>query len=209
DSGPVLNGPSAALGAQRLSKWQGVYLPSLSRRLSVREVGVLRAQVPDAGPQSVYVFQVVDEDSMLIEIRYSRRDKLVCWLDGFSTNGVVDGDRHSGVAALLEVTGTRQYATTLGGTKTVFVLEPFGLDVDPSGDQPAEKRQGGQRKTVNQDGARAPRLWTDTTSKFQVMAVFVTLVKGPVKLRKSDGAEITVPFERLSKEDKEWIKALR
>ena len=209
-SGQHLHALSANSSIQRLSKGKGVYLPSLSRRLSVGEIGVLRQHVPFcAAAQPVKAFQVMDEDTLLIEIAYSRSDRMICWLDGFSTNGVVDGDRHSGVAALLRVTGTRQYGTAIGGSRTVFVLEPFGLDVDPSESQPAERRRSRQRSTVRRNQAEAPRLWTDNTGRFQVTAVFVSLTGGNVKLRKSDGNEITLPLERLSREDRDWISALR
>ena len=209
-SGQHMHASSANLWIQRLSKGKGVYLPSLSRRLSAGEIGVLRENVPySAVAQDVYVFQVIDEDTLLIEIAYSRSNRMICWLDGFSTNGVVDGDRHSGVAALLRVTGTRQYGTAIGGSRTVFVLEPFGLDVDPSESQPAERRRSRQRGTVRRNQAEAPRLWTDNTGRFQVTAVFVSLTGGNVKLRKSDGNEITLPLERLSREDRDWISALR
>jgi len=176
----------------------------------VGEVGVLRQPGPlSAAAQPVKAFQVMDEDTLLIEIAYSRSDRMICWLDGFSTSGVVDGDLHSGVAALLEVTGTRQYGTAIGGTRAVFVLEPYGLDVDPSESQPAERRRSRQRSTVRRNQAEAARLWTDNTGRFQVTAVFVSLTAGNVKLRKSDGTEITVPLERLSREARDWISALR
>ena len=42
------------------------------------------------------------------------------------------------------------------------------------------------------------RKWTDVTGKFSVEAQFVELKDGQVRLRKTDGQEITVALEKLS-----------
>lgn len=50
------------------------------------------------------------------------------------------------------------------------------------------------------------RTWHAATGGFSVDAVFVSASEGQVTLRKTDGSEITLPMERLSEEDQEWIK---
>jgi len=50
------------------------------------------------------------------------------------------------------------------------------------------------------------RTWTDNTGEYEVDAAFVSFAFGKVKLRNRAGGVITVPMERLSKEDQEWIR---
>lgn len=50
------------------------------------------------------------------------------------------------------------------------------------------------------------RTWTDASGKFQVEAEFVSYAMGLVKLRKRDGAIITLPLEKLSEADQGWVR---
>ena len=50
------------------------------------------------------------------------------------------------------------------------------------------------------------RTWSDITGSFKVEAEFVSYSPGRVKLRKGDGSEVTVPLERLSEADAEFIR---
>jgi len=50
-----------------------------------------------------------------------------------------------------------------------------------------------------------PRTWTTVDGKFSTEATFLYAAGGTVKLRKADGAEISVPLDRLSDADREWI----
>ena len=50
------------------------------------------------------------------------------------------------------------------------------------------------------------RTWTDSTGKYLVEAGFVEAKDGEVKLLKSDCTLKTLPLERLSAADQEWIK---
>jgi len=43
--------------------------------------------------------------------------------------------------------------------------------------------------------------WTDATGKYKTEAEFVSLADGQVTLRKTNGKQVTLPLERLSKED--------
>ncbi len=155
-------------------------------------------------PRLVKVTQIIDKDSVLIE--YDHYYHKVCWLEGCSTTGLVDGDTVIGVACLLEVSGTKQYKTALGATNTVLVLKPFGLAPILPQSRPGAKRPARPRGPKQPASRKAARMWTDSSGKHKVLAVFVSVDDGEVKLRKVDGgAVISVPLTRLSKEDQELV----
>jgi len=49
------------------------------------------------------------------------------WLTGISTVGMVD-DHFVKDEPVLEVIGTKQYPTAIGGVKTVFLVRPFNIE---------------------------------------------------------------------------------
>jgi hypothetical protein len=49
------------------------------------------------------------------------------------------------------------------------------------------------------------RTWSDASGKFRIEAELVRLAEGKVELRRKDGQTVTVPLERLSKEDQEFL----
>ena len=53
-----------------------------------------------------------------------------------------------------------------------------------------------------------PRKWVDRTGKFDVLARYVGIDRGRVRLRKPDGQEVEVPIDRLSEEDRRLIEDL-
>lgn len=53
------------------------------------------------------------------------------------------------------------------------------------------------------------RTFVDSTGKFKVEAVFVKLEDGKVTIRKRDGETKTLPLDKLSEEDQEFIKNLK
>lgn len=53
--------------------------------------------------------------------------------------------------------------------------------------------------------AAAPRQWTDSTGTFTVKAELVEVSKGNVVLKKEDGETITVPVDRLSANDRNYL----
>jgi hypothetical protein len=61
-------------------------------------------------------------------------------------------------------------------------------------------------KSKAQKPPAAFRTWTDNTGSFKVSAEFVSFGNGKVKLRKQDGNEVTVPLERLSTADVEFVR---
>ncbi|MFN3150586.1 PQQ-binding-like beta-propeller repeat protein [Bremerella sp.] len=52
------------------------------------------------------------------------------------------------------------------------------------------------------------RQWTDSTGQFNIEAEFVEYAKGNVTLKKANGEAITLPMNKLSKDDQAWIRAL-
>lgn len=52
------------------------------------------------------------------------------------------------------------------------------------------------------------RLWKDATGKFEVRATLVEQTASSVRLHTVDGREITVPIERLSQSDQDYLKSL-
>jgi len=52
------------------------------------------------------------------------------------------------------------------------------------------------------------RRWTDSTGKYSVEAELVSIEDGQVRLRKTDGQEITVPMDRLSEADQRYLESL-
>lgn len=53
-----------------------------------------------------------------------------------------------------------------------------------------------------------PRLWKDTTGKFQIRATLVDQTGSAVRLHTADGREVSVPIERLSQGDRDYLKTL-
>ena len=99
--------------------------------IGVGSTGVLK--------KPVHLIQIAGPDEMLAEIevalkavdpvtgvhyyRYNEKPPVLFYIRGLSTDGLVD-DQYFNTTGLFKITGTRRYATTMGGTKTVFVLEP-------------------------------------------------------------------------------------
>jgi hypothetical protein len=113
-----------------------IYFPTL---LDVKkgEIGVLRdTSWYSVGLMQFDVMQVIDEENMLIKID----DDKFYWLSGFSTEGIADADTVEGIAAVLEVVGTKKYNTAIG-TRTVPWLKPYPFDLDPKPQPKAEAKK--------------------------------------------------------------------
>jgi len=50
------------------------------------------------------------------------------------------------------------------------------------------------------------RQWSDSSGAFKIQATFVATEGDKVHLRKTDGTTLAVPLERLSADDKEYVK---
>lgn len=84
-------------------------------------------------------------------------------------------------------------------------LESIGPAASPA--VPAEALA---QKPVKQDGTGVPggepRSWTDTSGQHRVEATLISSKDGKVTLRKSDGSEVTLALEKLSREDREFVR---
>lgn len=79
---------------------------------------------------SYEIAQIIDESNMLVAIdnlnlysRYKEQESRLIWLKS-STKGVVDGTRIK-LDGVYQITGTKQYTTAIGSSKTVYVIEPI------------------------------------------------------------------------------------
>jgi len=54
----------------------------------------------------------------------------------------------------------------------------------------------------------ASRKWTDSTGQHSVQAEFVDAKDGTVRLKREDGKTISVPIDKLSKADQQYVKSL-
>ena len=50
------------------------------------------------------------------------------------------------------------------------------------------------------------RTWTDTSGEYEIEAEFLSMAFGKVKLKKVNGVVVTIPLDKLSKDDQRWIK---
>ena len=54
-----------------------------------------------------------------------------------------------------------------------------------------------------------PRTWKDATGTFSVVATFVDVTDGKVKLKREDGTVVTVTLDQLSSADRQYISTLK
>lgn len=84
-------------------------------------------RVGDVGMCSKYgfkVFQVIDDSTVLLDSSH-RSPHGIFMLKGFSTQDLTDENSKTNINGPLWVSGTTRYTTALGGTKTVYLVEPF------------------------------------------------------------------------------------
>ncbi len=69
----------------------------------------------------------------------------------------------------------------------------------PELEQPARPRS--RTRTTSQ-----VRTWSDASGRFSVQATFVSNVAGKVLLKRADGRTMTIPIEKLSQRDQDFVK---
>jgi hypothetical protein len=94
---------------------------------------------------------------------------------------------------------TVSFTPVEGGTETLQL---------PNAATPAPAETFPEPKVAPMENPRR-RQWASADGKFATDAEFLSMTGGSVKLRKPDGAEITVPIDRLSDMDRQWIEAYR
>ncbi len=70
---------------------------------------------------------------------------------------------------------------------------------------PAAVKPAPQQALASADSLGPTRVWIDNTGKFQVTAQLVVVLDGKVRLLKDTGRFTTVPFERLSEADLQYV----
>ncbi len=117
----------------KVKAMRGSFIPSLT--LDNGSIGLIRKgrskdveTFDTERSRPMEVFQIIDKDNALVKWSDSSLgDMTLVWLKGFSTTGLADGKTMT-IGRFVQVTGTRQYATALGGSKTLMVIEPFDID---------------------------------------------------------------------------------
>lgn len=95
--------------------------------------------------------------------------------------------------------------------KTLYGEEVHWSAEDSHGKQSEEKQKPtGENSTAEKgrkDASEAAnwRTWTDATGTHHIEAKFGSMTGGNARLIKRDGSVLTLPLEKLSDEDKDWI----
>ena len=114
----------APASIKRVSRMRNYY-PTL-KRVEKGAIGVFRSPIwYSSSLESFDVLQIIDKENMLIQ-----EDDDIYWLSGFSTDGLADGKRIDGLAAVVEVVGTKSYSTRFG-KRTVFWIKPYPYELFP------------------------------------------------------------------------------
>jgi hypothetical protein len=188
----------------------GRSIPTLDpASMSVRQVGYIKSPVR--------IQQVLGGSSCLAE---SREQWFI--LKGVSMANAVDDKTVSIGSIVVCVTGTQQYTTVLGATKTVYVVEAFDTtEADALFAKETQRRaEIEERERIEHEAelaavkkrmaeklkAEKTRTWQTADAKFSVEAEFITKAGNQVKLRRVDnGKEIIIPAEKLSQADLDWL----
>lgn len=179
--------------------------------MRVGDFGYLPDHVVDtADGQKSWQFkiqQVVDDNNMLVKVtqyNHTRRgqsgDSLI-WMVGRYSNAV-DGQvaKFNGV---FRVTGTKQYATALGSSKTVYQIEKF--DIAPIVERLKAEAAAKQPDKTEPAATEEWREWSDATGQFKLTARLISVTDGKVKLEKQDGSVANVPVDKLSEADQKVV----
>lgn len=76
-----------------------------------------------------------------------------------------------------------------------------------SADDDEQRTPSHRQQPAMENGTESARVWTDSTGGSQVTATFIDADKDNVRLKRTDGREISVPIMRLSGSDREYIQA--
>lgn len=158
------------------------------------------------------VQQVIDERNMLVKV--TRHDatyttareagSYLIWVVG-KYSGVIDGQNVT-LKSVFRVTGTKQYTTAIGGSKTVFMLEPF--DIAPIVERLKAEAAANKPAEPKPDAVPEFREWSDATGQFKLTARLISVADGKVKLEKQDGSVANVPVDKLSEADQKVVAHL-
>ena len=87
--------------------------------------------------------------------------------------------------------------------------EPIDSEpIEPAAPEPAAVEPPPENEESAPQHTRPVRTWADATGKHEIEASLVSVNGDTVRLRKTDGTIAEVPLERLSPDDREYIKSL-
>ncbi len=104
---------------------------------------------------------------------------------------------------------------TIPPTNDRLVLRKVDLGLDiaaqvAEGDVAIEVNKAPAPRKKDRPYPKKPqRTWTDKSGKFRILARFVSMRAGKVKLEKEDGGVVTVDVEVLSPADRDYLNGLR
>lgn len=88
--------------------------------------------------------------------------------------------------------------------------QPGRKEQDQPGNEQDTAAEKPEPKTVKRAGATLPsREWTSADGLFTVTGRFVSMTERSVKVARQDGKEITIPLDKLSKADQNWLREFR
>ena len=162
------------------------------------------------------VLQVIGPSDLILTLK--NPDMPPIWLTGYSTDGLVDGQRVR-LVGLVETTGTKTYPTAAGTTKTVRVVRLVDRDrmAQMEAKLEANRTAAAARPKREADAiawqerwAKEKRTWKDKTGRFSVDAVYDGhLGDGNIRLLKEDKTEIIIHLSKLSDSDRRKTVAIK
>ena len=77
-------------------------------------------------------------------------------------------------------------------------------------DKPGQKRIDSKSdRSPKLDSVSKLRTWTDRSGKFSIEAEFVGAKDGKVRLRKDDGAKVSISLKKLSEADRKFVRRMQ
>jgi hypothetical protein len=145
------------------------------------------------------VLSIVDDKNLLLQLGTSR----TFWLEGFPTKDLVD-NQSVRLIGPIEIRGTKEYTTAIGGLRTVRVLRFVSEDRVRNWEKEEADRKGAEEQ------AKEEAMYQTWHSKAgtQVVAKFIDWRSGKVELLTKDGRKLSVPVSALTDDDAEKAREL-
>jgi hypothetical protein len=116
--------------------------------------------------------------------------------------------RCDAIGVLAEIGGERALRALRREVQS-YIPRGNALEINPFNDAIAKitKRMADNPKTAADDFSKPKvRQWQDLSGTFEIEASIISVKDYKVSLKKTDGKEITVPLEKLSEDDQEYVK---
>lgn len=152
------------------------------------------------------VIRAINDHEVIVDIEES---PYLVWLE--STVGLASGELILPCAVYVD--GTVTVDTAQYGSRAVTRLR----QVPPSQFEEVIQKvlEQNQKDTPNKTDEASPaqseslRTWVDATGKYKIEAELVSHENGTVKLKRRDGTVVTLPVDKLSTEDREYLESLK